>query len=102
VNHASSETSTQAPWIEEPGASRWRKFAASALVGLAVLLGIATVALYFYIVWSDPPDFSHSPWSRELKGQEFFYFFLPIMFAFGPVWAASWLAKRIDPSRSDD
>ncbi len=80
---------------------RWRKLAASALVGLAVLCGVAVLALYAYIIWSDPPDFSHSSAAREFKGQEFLYLFLPVMFAFGPVWAASWVAERIDPSRRD-
>jgi hypothetical protein len=92
----------QAPWIEEAGVPAWRKLAAKALVALAWMLGAAVVAAYVYIVWSDPPDLSRSSWSRELKGQELFYLFLPIMFAFGPVWAASWLAKRIDPSRLHD
>jgi hypothetical protein len=80
----------------------WRKLAAKALVGLAWMLGAAVLAIYAYIIWSDPPDFSHSSASREFKGFEFLYFFLPLMFLLGPIWAASWLAKRIDPSRLGD
>jgi hypothetical protein len=92
----------QALWIEEAGVPAWRKFAGKALVGLAWMLGAAVLAIYVYIVWSDPPDFSRSSAVRELKGLEFLYFTLPLLFVFGPVWAASWLAKRIDPSRSAD
>jgi hypothetical protein len=92
----------QAPWIEDAGVPLWRKLVGKALIALAWMFGAAVLAIYVYVIWSDPPDFSHSSWSHELKGQEFLYLFLPIMFAFGPVWAASWLAKRIDPSRQDD
>jgi hypothetical protein len=92
---------SKAPWIEDAGVPLWRKLAASALVGLAFLFGAGVLAIYAYIIWSGPPDFSHSSASHELKGLEFLYLFLPIMFLFGPIWAAGWLAKRIDPSRSD-
>lgn len=81
---------------------RRRKLAASALVGLAVLFGGAALVLYVYVAWSDPPDFPHSSSSREFRGQEFFYLLLPLMFLLGPICAASWLAKRIDPSRPGD
>jgi hypothetical protein len=93
---------SRAPWIEDAGVPLWRKLAGKVLIALAWLLGAAVLAIYVYIIWSDPPDFSHLSASRELKGGELFYLTLPLLFAFGPVWAASWLAKRIDPSRRDD
>ena len=80
----------------------WRKLAGKALVGLAWLLSAATLAIYVYIIWSDPPNLSHSSGARELKGLEFLYLVLPLVLLFGPVWVAGWLAKRIDPSRADD
>jgi hypothetical protein len=94
--------SVQAPWIEEAGVPVWRKLAGKALVALAWLFGAAVLAIYVYVIWSDPPDFSQSSAAREFKGLEFLYLFLPLVFLFGPVWAACWLAKRIDPGRTDD
>ena len=80
----------------------WRKFAGKALIAFAWLFGAAVLAIYAYIIWSDPPDLSHLSASRELKDGELLYLTLPLLFVFGPVWAASWLAKRIDPSRPAD
>jgi hypothetical protein len=91
-----------APWIEDAGVPLWRKLAGKVLVALAWLLGAAVLTIYVYIIWSDPPDFSRLSASREFKDGELFYLILPLLFAFGPVWAAGWLAKRIDPSRPDD
>jgi hypothetical protein len=96
------KVSQQAPWIEDAGVPLWRKLAGKALVALAWMLGTAVLAVYVYVIWSHPPDFSHLSASREFKDGELLYLTLPLLFAFGPVWAASWLAKRIDPSRPDD
>jgi hypothetical protein len=92
----------QAPWIEGAGLPPWRKRAGKALIGFAWMFGAAGLAIYAYVIWTDLPDLSHLSASREFKGGELLYLTLPLLFAFGPVWAASWLAKRIDPSRPDD
>jgi hypothetical protein len=89
------------PWIEVAGVPRWRKFAASALIGLAFAIGVAALALYAYLLWSDAPGFDNNS-SRQFRGKLLVYFGLPLLILFGPVWAASWVAKRIDPNRSDD
>jgi hypothetical protein len=80
----------------------WRKLISKALIGFAWLLGAAVLAIYVYIIWTDPPDLSHLSAFRELKDGELLYLTLPLLFVFGPVWAANWLAKRIDPSRPAD
>ena len=74
-----------ARWIEPEGVPRWRKFAASALIGIAVLIGIAALSLYAYLLWSDSPDFSNSSSSHQFRGDALLYLFLPLILAFGPM-----------------
>lgn len=65
-----------------------------------MVLGAAAALLYGFLIWTSPPEADDGS-SRHFRGAMFIYVLLPFFILAGPVWAAAWIAKRIDPSRRD-
>jgi hypothetical protein len=80
------------PW------SRARKGAALLIRTIGFLIGASLAAVYLFLMWTSPPDFSHSR-----PGAAFgMYVGLPLLFLLGPFWLADWLAGRLDKRRVMD
>ena len=75
----------------EPGASA-RKIVALLIRSVGILLGVGLAALYIFIMWVSPPDFSHARPGAAIG----MYIGLPLLCLFGPFWLADRLAGFVD------
>jgi len=78
----------------EPGASA-RKIVALLIRSVGILLGAGLAALYIFIMWVSPPDFSHARPGAAIG----MYIGLPLLLLFGPFWLADRLAGFLDKRR---
>lgn len=78
----------------EPGAGA-RKTAGFLIRTLGLLLGAVLAALYVFVMWVAPPDFSHARPGTAIG----MYIGLPLLLLLGPFWLADWLAAFIDKRR---
>jgi len=72
-----------------------RKIVALLIRTIGFLLGAALAAVYLFMMWISPLDFSHARPGAAIG----MYLGFPALLLFGPFWLADWLAALVDKRR---